>query len=70
MVQGFPDFKIKKTAMCKRCALKKHSKTLFPSTEQRSRETLYLKHSDICGQMSSPSLTGSKYYVYFIDDSS
>jgi hypothetical protein len=37
MVQGLPDFKIEKTRVCKGCALDKHAKTAFPSSEHRSR---------------------------------
>jgi hypothetical protein len=70
MVQGLPDFKIEKTGVCKGCALDKHAKIAFPSSEHRSREILDLIHSDVCGPMSSTSLIGNLYYVSFIDDSS
>jgi transposase InsO family protein len=48
----------------------KHAKVAFPSSEHRSRGILDLIHSDVCGPMSSTSLTGNLYYVTFIDDSS
>jgi hypothetical protein len=70
MVQGLLDFKIKKIEVCKGCALGKHAKTAFPSSEHRSREILDLIHSDVCGPMTSTSLSGNIYYVSFIDDSS
>ena len=46
----------------------KYTKTAFPSSESRSEGVLDLIHSDLCGPMSSVSLTGYEYYVIFIDD--
>jgi hypothetical protein len=70
MVQGLSDFKIEKTRVCKGCALGKHGKTTFPSSEHESREILDLIHSDVCGSMTLASLIGNLCYAYFIDDSS
>jgi hypothetical protein len=70
IVQGLPDFKIKKTRVCNGCALSKHMKTAFPNSEHRSREILDMIHLDVCGLMPSASLTSSLYYVFFIDESS
>jgi transposase InsO family protein len=70
MVQGFSSFKVKRTSVCKGCALVKNSKTAFPSNEHKSRGILDLVHSDVCGPMSSTLLTSNIYYVSFIDDSS
>lgn len=42
----------------------------FPKFEHRSREIIDLIHSDVGGPMSSACLTGSLYYVVFIEDSS
>jgi hypothetical protein len=64
------DFKVEKKGVCKGCALDKHVKVAFPSNEHRSREILDLIHSDVCGPMTSTSLSGNIYYVSFIDDSS
>ena len=52
------------------CALGKHTKTAFPSSDNRSAGVLDLIHSDLCGPMSSVSLRGYVYYVTFIDDHS
>jgi hypothetical protein len=57
MVVGFPNFKVEKRGVCKGCALNKHAKATFPSNEHRSRGILDLIHSDVCGPMSSASLT-------------
>ena len=35
---------------------------------RRSVETLSLVHSDVCGKMSTHSLSGGEYFVTFIDD--
>ena len=54
--------------MCKGCALGKYTKTAFPSSDSRVAGILDLIHSDVCGLMSSNSLSGFLYYVTFIDD--
>jgi hypothetical protein len=54
--------------LCKGCILGKYTKTAFPSNESGPAEILDLIHSDVCGPMSLASLTGSLYYVVFIDD--
>ena len=54
--------------VCKGCMLDKNVKKSFPSSIKRSKEVLELIHSNICGPMSSPSLSGYLYYVIFIDD--
>ena len=54
--------------MCKGCALGNYVKTAFPSSDSRSKGVLDLVHLDVCGPMSSASLTGCEYFVTFIDD--
>jgi transposase InsO family protein len=54
--------------LCKGCALGKYTKTAFPSSDSRATSILDLIHSDVCGPMSSTSLTGCLYYGIFIDD--
>jgi hypothetical protein len=70
MVVGFPNFKVEKRGVCKGCALGKHSKATFRSSEHKSRGILDFIHSDVCGPMSSTSLASNLYYVTFINDSS
>jgi hypothetical protein len=67
MVTGVPDFSSEHHELCKGCALGKYTKTAFPSSDSRAAGILDLIHSDVCGPMSSASLTGSLYYVVFID---
>jgi hypothetical protein len=55
---------------CKGCAMGKYTKTTFPNSDSRTCGILDLIHSNVCGSMSSVSLSGYKYYVTFIDDHS
>jgi hypothetical protein len=54
--------------VCRGCALGKYTKTSFPSSDHRGAHVLDLVHSDVCGPMSTVSLSGQEYYVSFIDD--
>jgi hypothetical protein len=53
---------------CKGCALGKYAQKPFPSSEHRCKGVLNLIHSDVCGSMSVESVSGSRYFVLFIDD--
>ena len=46
----------------------KYTKTVFPSSDNRSEGVLELIHLDLCSTMSSASLTSFEYYITFIDD--
>ena len=46
----------------------KNTKKAFPSSERKAKGILEVIHSDVCGPMSSNSLSGYVYYVSFIDD--
>jgi len=46
MVFGFTNFKVERNGACKGCALDKHAKIVFPTSEHRSRGILDLIHSD------------------------
>jgi hypothetical protein len=54
--------------VCKGCALGKNAKTIFPSSESRSKGILVLINSYVSGLMSVESLQGSSYHVTFIDE--
>ena len=43
----------------------KNRKKAFPSSDSRAQGILDLVHSNVCGPMSSPSLSGCLYYVFF-----
>ena len=46
----------------------KNTKKTFPSSESKAKGILEIIHSDVCGPLSSSSLSGYVYYVSFIDD--
>jgi hypothetical protein len=68
MVTGVPDFSSEHHELCKGCALGKYTKIYFPSSDSRVAKIIDLIHSDVCGPMSSASLTGFIYYFVFIDE--
>jgi hypothetical protein len=67
MVCGMPFISLSKNEICKGCMLGKNIKKAFPSSDSRARGILDLVHYDVCGPMSSPSISGCLYYVIFID---
>jgi transposase InsO family protein len=68
MVCDMPSIYLSKNEFCKGCMLGKNIKKAFPSSDNRAQGILDLVHSNVCGPMSSPSLSGCLYYVIFIDD--
>ena len=68
MTTGMPEFSTESSGVYRGCALGKHTKTAFPSNDSRSEGVLQLIHSNLCGPMSSTSLTGYEYYITFIND--
>ena len=52
----------------KGCVKGKNTKKTFPSSESKEKGILEIIHSDVCGPMSSKSLSGYADYVSFIDD--
>ncbi|KAG2787369.1 hypothetical protein PC116_g16336 [Phytophthora cactorum] len=56
--------------LCSACTYAKSHRTPFPSNRQVERAGLPLQkvHSDICGPLPVPSLSGCRYVVDFIDD--
>ena len=68
MVNGIPSIDSDYNSVCKGCMVGKNLKKAFPHSIRRTKEILELIHSNICGPMSSPSLSGYLYYAIFIDD--
>lgn len=68
MVNGIPSIDSDYNSVCKGCMRGKNLKKAFPHNSRRSKEILELIHSNICGPMSSPSLSGYLYYAISIDD--
>ena len=62
LVTGVLDFSSEHHELCKGCILGKYTKTAFSSSDSGATEILDLIHSDVCGPMSSTSLTGCLLY--------
>ena len=67
-VEGLPKIQAKHDGVCKGCAEGKNTKKTFPSRERKEKGILEIIHSNVCGTMSSSSLSGYVYYVSFNDD--
>ena len=59
---------IKHEGICKGCAKGKNIKNPFSKSETKTKGTLELIRSYVCGPMSSTYLSGFEYYITFIDD--
>ena len=69
LVKGFNYHVADSTKVCESCAQGKLHKTKFPRSERsRAKMPLELIHSDVCGKLSSKSLSGAEYFLTFIDD--
>ena len=67
MVKGFLDCS-SEFDFFEHCVYGKHNRVSFPTGATRAKRKLELVHSNVFGPGSIPSLSGSKYYVSFIDD--
>lgn len=52
------------------CAIGRQQKEAGTKTTEKAKERLEVVHSDICGPMRTPGLSGEKYFVTFIDEQS
>ena len=68
VVTGLPYLNIDHEGTCKGCVRGKNINNPFPKSETKTKGTLELIHSDVCGPMPSTYLSGYEYYVTFIDD--
>ena len=69
LVDGFNYDHQKKIDFCESCVNGKHHRSQFPTGGgKRADQLLGLVHSDVCGKMSSQSLSGAEYFLTFIDD--
>lgn len=65
---GFPGI-IKLEKLCQACQFGKQTRKLFPKEiKWKATQKLKLIHTDISGVMKTPLLSGSKYYILFIDE--
>ena len=59
----------KEIDFCESCMSGKIHRSSFPkSGRERAEEPLGLVHSDVCGKISSPSLSQAEYFIVFVDD--
>jgi hypothetical protein len=68
MVTGFFDIQVDHEVICKGCTQVKNVKNMFPSSDNKAKGLLDIIHSDVCGPMSTASLSSNVDYVSFIDD--
>jgi hypothetical protein len=68
VIIGLPELKVDHEGMYNGCAQGKNIKNPFPKRDNKEERVLDLIHSDVCGPMSSSSISGYVYYVSFIDD--
>ena len=68
-VEGPLEIQSKHDGVCKGNVKGKNTKRTFPSSESKAKGILEIIHSDVCGPMSSSSLSGYVYYVSFISGS-
>ena len=57
-VEGLPEIQTKHDGVCKGCVKGKNTKKTFPSNESKAKGVLEIIHSNVCGPMSSSSLSG------------
>ena len=69
LVDDFDYDTTKEVSFCEPCANGKHHRSSFPTSgAKRAEEPLGLVHSDVCGKMGEKSLSGSEYFLTFVDD--
>ena len=69
MVNGLDYDVSKEINFCESCVSGKIHRGSFPKSDrERAEDPLGLIHSDVCGKISSPSLTQAEYFIVFVDD--
>ena len=69
LVEGFDYCISKENSFCEPCLKGKLQRNQFPAhSERKTSKPLELIHSDVCGKISSKSLSGAEYFVTFTDD--
>ncbi|MCO5559698.1 hypothetical protein L7F22_013299 [Adiantum nelumboides] len=67
LCHGLPD-SLSPIDLCEGCLLGKASHKPFPRSQTRSTQLNQLVHNDLYGPMETRSLTGSLYFLTFVDD--
>lgn len=68
MVTGLLELQVEHGGICRVCAHENNDKGSFSSSDSRSKGTLDIIHSDVCGPTIVSSFCGFLYYMTFIDD--
>ena len=66
-VSGLQEIQEKHEGIFQGCAQGKNAKKIFPNSESKAKGILDIVHLDVCGPMSSNSLSWYMYYVSFMD---
>ena len=67
LAHGLPKEPFNTISLCESCIFGKMPQQPFPKHRSRASTPLVLVHSDLCGPFPTPSLSGSKYFKYFIN---
>ncbi|KAI3728046.1 hypothetical protein L6452_16674 [Arctium lappa] len=69
LVTGMPKLSFVKEKLCAACEKEKHTKSSFKSKQCFSiTQPLQMLHMDLCGPVSTPSLSGRRYILVIIDE--
>jgi len=68
MVDGLKLSKPNDEMLCRICLEAKQSRLPFKGERTRASRPIELIHSDICGQINTPTWNGKKYFITLIDD--
>ena len=68
LVEGIPTKPFQYLSSCEGCIYDKHSRRKFPHYIHQTERPLQIIHSNLCGLLQIPSITGNRYFITFIDD--
>ena len=69
LVEGYNYVPSKEIQFCESCLKGKQHRSPFPNnSNSRAKEPLELVHTDVCGKLNEKSLSGSEYFLTFVDD--
>lgn len=69
-ISRVPKLSNERDDVCRGWTLRKYTKATFSKSNNRAKSVMGLRHSDICGPMSTKALSGAEHFVTFIDDHS
>lgn len=54
--------------ICEGCIFRKMHRLTFTKTSWRAKALLDLVHANVCGPIQTPSISGKRYFLSFVDD--